>query len=145
MLPLYRNQSIDWSSKSTDWFLHDREHWSLMVTEQKQPPEDFYKKSCSETFRYFHRKTPVLESIFNKIAGLVAGLQLRRLQHRCFTVKNFKNAYFQEHLQTTTSDWRCRLTTITELIIIFIIFFITLGGKKVTFASGPDQTHIYQI
>ena len=29
--PSYRNQSIDLQCKSTDWFLYDKEHWSLMV------------------------------------------------------------------------------------------------------------------
>ena len=31
---------------------------------QKQPPEVFYKKSCSEKFRKIHKKTPVPESPF---------------------------------------------------------------------------------
>ena len=35
---------------------------------QKQP-EMFCKKSCSEKYRKFHRKTPVLESLFNNVAG----------------------------------------------------------------------------
>ena len=35
---------------------------------QKQPPELLCKKS-SEKIRTFHRKTPVLESIFNSVAG----------------------------------------------------------------------------
>ena len=39
---------------------------------QKQPPEVFYKKRCSEKFRKFHRKTPVLESLLKKGAGLKA-------------------------------------------------------------------------
>ena len=36
---------------------------------QKQPPEVFYRKSCSEKFRNIHRKTFVLESPFNRLAG----------------------------------------------------------------------------
>ena len=35
-------------------------------------------------FRKFHNITPVLESLFNKVAGLKA-----RLQHRCFPVVKF--------------------------------------------------------
>ena len=30
----------------------------------------FCKKSCSKKFRNIHKKTPVLESLFNKVAGL---------------------------------------------------------------------------
>ena len=41
---------------------------------QKQPPEVFYKKVVLKNFRNIHRKTPVLESLFNKVASL--GLQL---------------------------------------------------------------------
>ena len=36
----------------------------------KQPKDVFYKKSCSWQFRNIHRKTTVLESLFNTIAGL---------------------------------------------------------------------------
>ena len=35
---------------------------------QKQLPEVFYEKSCSLKFRNIHMKTPVLESLFNKVA-----------------------------------------------------------------------------
>ena len=34
---------------------------------QKQPPEEFYRKSCSEKFGNIHRKTPALESLFNTV------------------------------------------------------------------------------
>ena len=37
---------------------------------KKQPPEVFYKKSFFKKFRSIHRKTPVLESLFNKVADL---------------------------------------------------------------------------
>ena len=41
----------------------------------------FCKKSCSKEFRNIYRKTPVLEFLFNKVAGLKD-----RLQHRSFPV-----------------------------------------------------------
>ena len=31
---------------------------------QKQPPEAFYKKRCSQIFCKIHRKTPAVESLF---------------------------------------------------------------------------------
>ena len=37
---------------------------------QKKPPDVFSKKRCSEKFHKFYRKTPVLESLFKKVAGL---------------------------------------------------------------------------
>ena len=33
-------------------------------------------KNCSETFRNIHQKIPVLKTLFNKVAGLQADLQL---------------------------------------------------------------------
>ena len=45
---------------------------------QKQPPEVFGKKRCSEKFRKFHSKTPELESLFNNVAGVQACSLLKR-------------------------------------------------------------------
>ena len=46
-----------------------------------------YKKKVFLKFRNFHRKTLVLESLFNKAAGLKAcNFIKKRLQHRCFPV-----------------------------------------------------------
>ena len=49
----------------------------------------------------------VLESLFNKFIGhQVCNLTKKRLQHRGFPVNfaNFKNTYFEKHLQTADSD-----------------------------------------
>ena len=43
------------------------------------PLEVFYKKTALENFENIRRKTPVLEPLFNKVAGLK-----KRLQHKCF-------------------------------------------------------------
>ena len=37
---------------------------------EKQPFADVFRNSCSYKFRNIHSKTPVLESLFNKIVGL---------------------------------------------------------------------------
>ena len=58
---------------------------------QKQPPETFYEKGCSQKFHKIHRKTPVPKSLFNKIGGLRPAILLKkRLWHKCFPV-NFSN------------------------------------------------------
>ena len=45
------------------------------------------KKSCPERFSNIHRKTPALESFFNKVIGLQTScITEKRLQDRCFTV-----------------------------------------------------------
>ena len=63
----------------------------------------FSKLVFLKEFRNNHRKTPVLESLFNKVAGLKACNYIKeRLQHRCFPVNNVKflrTHFFTEHLR----------------------------------------------
>ena len=77
---------------------------------QKQSLEVFYKKRCSQKFRKFHGKTSVLESLFNKAAGL--GLQLYQLETptqmlSCKICEIYKNTFFEEHLRTAASQCYC--------------------------------------
>ena len=55
----------------------------------------------------FHRKTPVLESLFSKVTGpKVCNFIKKRLQHKCFCVKFAKllrPPFFTEYLRLTTS------------------------------------------
>ena len=44
-------------------------------------------KRCSSQFLKYHRKTPVLESLFNKVPGLACNFIEKRLPHRCFPMK----------------------------------------------------------
>ena len=73
--------------------------WSWATNSiQKQPFADVLQNKCSWKFRKFHRKTPVLKSLFNKVAALKAcNFIKKRLQHKCFPVniaKFFKNSLF---------------------------------------------------
>ena len=63
-------------------------HWKhvSLGLEQKQPPEVFYIKRCFEKFRNVFRKTPVQESLYNKVAGRPATLLKKRSLHDCFPV-----------------------------------------------------------
>ena len=45
---------------------------------EKQPQEVLYKKSCSNKSRNIHRNTPVLETLFNKVAGFRTATLLKR-------------------------------------------------------------------
>ena len=57
----------------------------------KQPSKVFYKNGYSERFRNFRRKTPVLECLFKKFAGLkVCNFTKNSLQLRCFPVNIVK-------------------------------------------------------
>ena len=54
----------------------------------KKPLEVFYKKKCSLKICKSDKKTPVLESLFSKGAGLkVCNFIKKRLKQRCFPVK----------------------------------------------------------
>ena len=55
--------------------------FKLVFFVQNQPPEVFCKKSCSEEFCNIYRKVPMLESLFNKVAGLCNFIK-KRLQHK---------------------------------------------------------------
>ena len=54
-----------------------------------QPPEVLLRKTrCSKIFSKLHRRAPMFESVFNKIAGLkVCNFIKKRLQHRYFPEK----------------------------------------------------------
>ena len=55
---------------------------------QKRPPQVLCKKMCSLKVRKYHRKIPVLESVFNKVAGVTAcNFITKKVKHRCFPVK----------------------------------------------------------
>ena len=70
---------------------------------QTQPFADGFQNRCSEGYPNIHRKTPVLESLFDKAAGLKAfNFIKKRVQHRRFPVniaKSLKTAFFVEHLR----------------------------------------------
>ena len=52
----------------------------------------YYLKRCSLKFRNIHRERPVLESLFNKIAGLKEYCDI------------FEKTYFEEDLQLAASE-----------------------------------------
>ena len=64
---------------------------------------------CSQKFRKFYMNTPVLESLFNNVAGLSIwharpGTLLKRDSNTGFCIwnlRNFKSTYFEEHLRTS--------------------------------------------
>ena len=72
---------------------------------QKQPFPDVFQNRCLQKFPSIHRKTPALESLFNKLAGLkVFNFIKKRLQTQVFSCKYydiFKNSFFIEHLRKT--------------------------------------------
>ena len=69
---------------------------------QKHSYRGVLLKKCFQKFHKSHRKTPVSESLFNKVPGLrPATLFKKRIWHRCFTVnfvKFLRTPFFIEHL-----------------------------------------------
>ena len=76
-----------------------------------------------------NKKTFLLESLFNKVAGIQSYYFIKkRLQHRCFPVKFakfLKNTYFEENVRTTLSfhDSAYIWTTgiLRKAILVYII------------------------
>ena len=60
-----------------------------------------HQNGCFKKFRKFHKKIPVLEFLFNKVAGLSTFIE-KRLHHSCFPVKFakvLKTFFFTKHLR----------------------------------------------
>ena len=55
--------------------------------------------------RNIHRKTTVLESLFNEVAGM--NFFKKRLQQRCFpkNIQDYKNSFFYRTLPVAASKW----------------------------------------
>ena len=63
----------------------------------------YFKIGALKNFANFNRKTPVLDSLFNKVAGPQACYFIKkRLQHRCFPVKFAKLLRTHIFLQNTS-------------------------------------------
>ena len=58
----------------------------------------FLQNKCSYNICNIHRKTPVLESLFNKVAALKAcNFIKKRLHYKCFPKNIFMISFFIEH------------------------------------------------
>ena len=100
---------------------------------QKQPPEVFYEKSCSQNFRNICRKTPVLEPLFNKFylketsTRVLCSCELKFREYMkkiyCHSPMNFKPSssttlwqttylssklmYFKQFILVKNSNYKC--------------------------------------
>ena len=94
---------------------------------QKQSTEVFRKKGFLKKVRKFPGKTPVLESLFNKVPGLrTCNFIKKRLQHWCFHVK------FAKFLRTSI------LKNIFERLLLFVSPENTIANSSGAF--GLDET-----
>ena len=95
---------------------------------QKQLFTDVLENRYSKKFPKFYRKTPVLESLFNKVSDSQASSFIKKiLQQRSFSVKLAKflrTPYFTEHLQ-----WLL-LWFLQQNNLLFSVITITLGYNQ---------------
>ena len=81
----------------------------------------FFKK-----FRNIRSKTPVLESLFNEVAGLKARNFIeKRLQHTCFPVKFsrfLRTCFFIEHLRLLLPKRHFHVPQMLKYPSIFMFF-----------------------
>ena len=79
---------------------------------QKQSFIDFLQNRClSKKFHTFYRKTLVLESLFNRAAGLKAcNFVKKRLQRRWFlqNLQIYRNTFFAEHFRWLLLKSECK-------------------------------------
>ena len=93
--------------------LADAHHWTVTLSNwKKQPPEVFYKKSCSEKFCNNFRKTLVLKSflgwVWNKVAGHQAVRPAVLLKRDSNTeVFLWMSQHFKQQLFWRTSAYSC--------------------------------------
>ena len=87
---------------SPGWTNYHKITFKMSQNLQKQPPEVFYWNRCSQKFCKIRRKTPVSESLFNKVAGL----RLRWKFIFITTIIYNNRIYFFYHssLQLSTTD-----------------------------------------
>ena len=78
---------------------------------QKQSPEVFPEKWCSQKFCKLHGKTPLLESFFNKVASRQPASFVKKDSNTRAFLLSLRNFY--EHLFSRTSAnncfWRCSM------------------------------------
>ena len=92
-----------YKKKRLRWLL--LEIFMLVVPEKGRSsrPLVFCKKGVLKNFAKIHRKTPMSEPFFNKVAGLGLQLYLKKgLWHKCFPVnfeKFLRKHFLTEHLQ----------------------------------------------
>ena len=95
---------------SSVWY---NKNWNTSLSMEKPSRSThhrcFVKKGVLKKFRKFQWKTPVLESLFNKVVGIQACnfRKETRTQVLSYEICEIsKNTHFEEHLRTATSDLR---------------------------------------
>ena len=103
---------------------------------QKQPPEVFYKKSCSENVAIFSGKHLRWSLFLTKLQAHACNFIKKRLQHRCFPV-NIAKFLREPTLKNICERLLLYFTTVFLLWDQDQILFLTLFFISLLFLSKP--------
>ena len=107
----------------------------IIPYQKEQPVADALQIRCSKNFSNIHRKASMLESLFNKVAGLrPATLLKKRLQRRCCHVniaKFLRRAFFYRTPPVAASP------STSEILSYCIHPDISMGYKTIITLNLP--------
>ena len=102
---------------------------NYFFSQQKQPPKVFWEKRCSLKFRVIHKKTPVLDYFFKKVACL-KDCKFVRKDSKTFVFLRILRI-FKEHLFWRTSANSCFYCNLINCEIFSrLSHFMNLGTDK---------------
>ena len=93
----------------------------LITIARSSRSQMYFKIGALKRFHNIHRKTPVLESLFNNVAGLQSyDFIKKRLKHRCFPINIAKFLRTVFFLKNTSGGCFCNKQTKKLFILCFI-------------------------
>ena len=110
----------------------------------------FCRKKCSWKFRRFHRKAPLLESLFNKDAALQACHFINKNSNTGILLWNFRNFYKHLFWRTSANDCFWPLTSAQIFQVSYPPYFYEAAlfkevdddASKATIANGLVTFHL---
>ena len=97
-------------------------YWLGIEAAQSKLPEAASRCSLKKVFLKIHKKTPVPESLFNKVAVLRPKKDTLAKVFSCEFCEIFKNTFFTEYFRVTTSQLQSKREYIKVRRLLFINF-----------------------
>ena len=105
---------------------------------QTQSPRGVLRKRRPQKFRKIHRKIPLPESLFNKVAGIsLATLLKKRLWHRWFPMNfaKWEHFFYRTHLL----EFRFDLSSVISKVFFADHVFVFESLKNLTQQTNPNS------
>ena len=109
--------------------------FELFSNIQKQPPEEFYKKSVLWNFTKSTGKHLCLILFFNKVAG--------QQVFSCEFCEISQNTFFTEHLWATASEHSKRIKAFNLKLLYFVYFVVLIEYKVRIMISRSSHPRYY--